>query len=97
MAKDLVCNMEVDEKTAKLMTTFQGKNITSVRYDGKNHLMQTPKNTLAATHLDMQNMDAVAAVTAKPLTLRFNFLFPFFINLVFRMHPIIHVQRISLH
>jgi YHS domain-containing protein len=26
MAKDLVCNMEVDEKTAKWVTTFQGKN-----------------------------------------------------------------------
>jgi YHS domain-containing protein len=25
MAKDLVCNMEVDEKTAKFKTTYQGK------------------------------------------------------------------------
>jgi len=25
MAKDLVCNMEVDEKTAKWTTTYQGK------------------------------------------------------------------------
>ncbi|MCW4018358.1 MAG: YHS domain-containing protein [Candidatus Bathyarchaeota archaeon] len=25
MAKDLVCNMDVDEKTAKWKTTYQGK------------------------------------------------------------------------
>jgi YHS domain-containing protein len=52
MAKDLVCNMDVDRKTAKWKTTYKGKTIIFVRLDAKKSLKKTPKSMWAA------NLDA---------------------------------------
>ena len=73
MAKDLVCNMEVDEKTASTKQSTKANTTTSALQDAKKPSKQTHKNTSAAT----RQVTAAVAVTTTAKPLRFDFLHPF--------------------
>ena len=77
MAKDLVCNMEVDEKTAKYKTIYQGKYYYFWLQDAKNPSKQTPKNISVATR--QVKVAVVVTTNAKPL--RFNLWVLLFVSL----------------
>jgi hypothetical protein len=72
MAKDLVCDMDVDEKTAKWKSTYE-KPITSALPAANPSSMRTQKNTSVAQE-GARNTVAAAAETARnPLRQAKNF------------------------
>jgi YHS domain-containing protein len=64
MAKDLVCDMDVDEKTAKWKSTYKGKTYYFCAPAANPSSMRTQKNTSAAQE-GTRNTAAAAAETAK--------------------------------